>query len=183
MWWVVAFLFLFLLAFFIYLLVAPFHIEANSETGVFRFRFHRLAEGRLVADENGVLLQVRVAWWKHTYDLLAPGTRKAAERTKPAAVKKRKRTKKRTRSFSEVLELIRAVAQSFRIRHCFISIDTGNMPLNGVLYPWFYLLGRYTGHPIQINFHGEEIIQLHVQNSLARILWAIFKTKLKTKKS
>ncbi len=182
MWWFVSFLFLFLLAFLIYLLFIPFSIEADSETGVFRFRFHWLAEGRLIADETGIVLQVRVAWWKRTIDLLAPQKKKTGQPAKPTAVKKR-RPKKRTRSLNEMLDLIRAVARSFRIRHCFISIDTGSMPLNGVLYPWFYLLGRYTGHPIQINFHGEEIIQLQVQNSLARMLWAIFKTKLKTKKS
>lgn len=179
MWWIVSFLFLFLLAFLIYLLFIPFHIEADSETGEFRFRFHWLAEGRLVADETGIVLHIRAAWWKKSIDLLAPQKPKTG---KKAAVKKSRR-KKRTPSISETLDLIRAVAKSFRIRYCFISIDTGSMPLNGVLYPWFYLLGRYTGHTIRINFHGEEIIQLQVQNTLARIVWALIKNKLKTKAS
>lgn len=182
MWWIVSFLFLFLLACLIYLLFIPFRIEADSETGEFRFRFHWLAEGRLVADETGIVLHVRVAWWRKTIDLLAPPKQQKRETGKKAAVKK-SRPEKRKASVTETLDLIRAVAKSFRIRHCFISIDTGNMPLNGALYPWFYLLGRYTGHPIRINFQGEEIIQLQVQNTLARILWALFKNKLKTKKS
>lgn len=178
MWWFLAGFLLCCVALLLYLLFAPFFIEIDSETGIFRFRFHRLADGQLVANENGCLLHIRVAWWKKTVDLLQPRKQEPAEAAKASPAKQKQR-RKPAPSFHKTRKRIIAVLKSFRIRHCFISIDTGNMPLNGFLYPWFFLLSRQSGQPIQINFWGAEIIQLRLQNSIARMAWALIKSNFK----
>jgi len=55
-------------------------------------------------------------------------------------------------------------------------LDTGDMPLNGILFPWFYLFSRRVNHDVLINFNNENTIKLKIENSIARMLWAYIKS-------
>ena len=106
-------------------------------------------------------------WWEKTYNLnnlLSGKTGKA----------KNKKTQNHSIN-KPIIKLINLI-QSFKINKLFITIDTGNMPLNGALYPWFHLLSMKKNRTININFWGENIIIIHLENSLARMLWAYFKS-------
>ena len=150
---------------FIYLLFAPFFVEIDSVKRLFRIKFHRLASARLIFDESSILLELKTAGWQKKIDLL-----EIKEKNKKAVVKNEK--KKQTKiSFQKFL----AVLKSFRIRKFFLTLDTGDMQMNGILYPLFVLTSISSGKNITINFLDENKLILQIENNLARIIWAYIK--------
>ena len=67
------------------------------------------------------------------------------------------------------------ILKSFRIRKFLISVDTDNMQVNGIMYPICLLAQNISGRQIGINFVGENIIILKIENNIARIVWAFIK--------
>lgn len=166
MWWLIV-PGSFLILIFAYLLFAPFFLEVDSGSGLYLVRFHRLFSARLSFKENSVFADLRIAWWKKQIDLLET---KSSE--KQTEVKKDKKEARRI-SFRKMLGIIR----SFRIKKLFVDWDTGDIPLNGLLFPFFLLLSAKSGKHININFKGENKLILKLENNLARIIWAFIKTK------
>lgn len=173
-WWIVPLAFILLLLG--YLLFARLVIDIDSTTGLIQFRFDRLVCVNLLLNESAQVLRVRVAWWTKEYPLFEPGKKAGPEKPQPAAQKKKVRRRRKRMPAKKMFRKIKAVLLSFRIRTCTVSIDTGNMPLNGILYPWFYLLKCRTGKNIEINFWGENTVILQIENSFARMLWAYIKS-------
>jgi hypothetical protein len=91
-------------------------------------------------------------------------------------VKKSEKSNSNFFSSQKFFKKMRLILKSFKIKKCFITIDTGNMPLNGMLFPWIYLLSIYTKKTVMINFSEKNIIILQIENSIARMLWAYFKS-------
>lgn len=144
----------------IYLLFAPFYLEIDSIKDLFRVRFHRLAAARLVIKERSVKVELIIAGWKREFDPFS----RALYKSKPhPAIKKRRKS-------SISLPLIKAMVKSFKINSCYLSIDTGDMPLNGILYPGFYWLSRLTGKTFEINFSDKNELILEIKNNIARII-------------
>lgn len=172
MWWLLWILPLIILIAIIYLLIAPFYIELDSKMGICRFRFHKLANAEILMHDDSLFLRFKIAWWRKELDLFAPKqiNKQIADKDKPV---KKKSAFKMKRLPQRMLSIIK----SFSVRKCYVSIDTGNYPANGILYPWFYLLGAQTGKTIMINFWGENEIILTIKNSLARIAWAFLRAK------
>lgn len=168
MWWLI--LPALLIAVFLFILFAPIVIDVDSEQGVIGIRFSRLAEANLCLNETVQVARVRIAWWKKEYDLtrLPVSSKPKVKREVPA---KRKRMQVRT-----LLRKIKGVLRSFRLNTCTVSIDTGDMPMNGILFPFFYLLRLRTGKDISISFTGETVVVLQAENSIARMLWAYVKS-------
>ena len=54
-------------------------------------------------------------------------------------------------------------------------MDTDNMQVNGIMYPICLLAQNISGRQIGINFVGENIIILKIENNIARIVWAFIK--------
>lgn len=157
------------------LLFAPIVIDIDSTTGWIAVRYGRMAAGALVLNEEELVVRVRALGWKKEYDLMAL----AGEEKKTKQVERARRPKadrRRKMDAGKMFRKIRGVLRSFRVERCEISIDTGNMPLNGVLYPWVYLLRLRSGKNISINFSGEETVILRVRNTVARMLWAFIKS-------
>lgn len=167
MWWLLGFIIL--LSPFAYLLFAPFFIEIDSAMDLYRFRFHRLASVCLLIDDS-LYVDVKFLWWSKKYDLLK---RQYAKTEKKVKIKKHPEKKTGHRNIR--MNRIWKVIQSFRFNRCFITFDTSDMPLNGILYPWFYMLSWKTGKTIMVNFCGENKVQLEIENSIARMLWAYIK--------
>jgi hypothetical protein len=119
------------------------------------------------------VVRVKVAWWRKEFDLFQ--TTKA-----PTPVKSEKTVKKRKArkpmSPGKLLRKVRAILSTFRITRCFITIDTGDMRVNGILYPWVYLLKRRIRKNVSINFWGENVVILEAKNTIARMLWAYIKS-------
>lgn len=172
MWWLLWILPIILFILIIYLFVAPFYFEIDSRNGKLEFRLHKIAHAQIIILRDSIFLQYRIAWWEKEIDLLAP---KKIKKQIPAHTKVAK--KKRSFKLKHMPQRILAVLKSFSLKECYISIDTGNYPANGILYPWFYLLGAQTGKTIMINFWGENEIILTIKNSCARICKAFIMVK------
>ena len=164
LWWLIPVLTLvFILSF---LLLTPFYIELDSRSGLFRFRIQRIANAIIYIAESSLFIDLKIAWWQKKIDLFAP--------RKKVALKKEKKIKRRTHKIP--VKKIWSVIKSFKINKCILNIDTGNMPLNGILYPLFAWLENRTEKPVAINFKGENVMVFETENNLARMLWAYIKS-------
>lgn len=159
-------LLLIVLVVFLYLFFAPFYFEINTTDSTYRIRFHRLASISLKMIDRSLMAEIKICWWIKRFELW-PGKNGAG---KEARIDKTpvKAKKKRKMPFRK----IKAVLKSFKISKCSVSVDTGDMQLNGVLWPVFYLFKVRSGKDMRINFIGENKIILEVKNNLARMSWA-----------
>ncbi|TKB96821.1 hypothetical protein [Pedobacter cryophilus] len=148
---------------FSYLLFAPFYLEANSTVNRLRLRFHKIATAEIQMANRTLFLKIKVAGWKKKIDLLAPTTKK--EKTE---VKKRKTSKSKYFSFSK----LKSIINSFKINTCYINLDFENVRWNAALFPVFYGLSRVSKKQFHINFVGQNQINLQIENTMARIIWA-----------
>jgi hypothetical protein len=169
MWWIIIATVIFLLL--IYLLFAPFFVEIDSNNDLYCVRFHRLASASIFLDHTTIFLKLRIAWWRKNIKL--SGSEHTKKKTRQVV---KREAKKSTVSPHKILKKAKAIVKTFKVNECLIMIDTGNMPLNGILYPWLYFLSRYSGKTIMINFWNENQIKLQVENNAARIIMAYLKS-------
>lgn len=148
-----------------YLFFAPFYLEINTVEGLYRIRFHRLANVSLKPSNSSIILEVKIGGWRKQIDLFATGT---ISKGKPVE----ERTKRRKEKWKIPWQKIRGVVASFKVNKCRVLIDFGNVQLNAILYPVFYFVSVYTGKNIQTNFIGKNEIILEIENNLARMSWA-----------
>lgn len=151
-----------LLALLLYLFFAPFYIEVNSNTGILRLRMPHLASVSLHI-EDGIYIEAKLPGCTRRW---VPGFYEKKNELHKTG-KPVKQNKGALTGISPAR--LKALAGSFKINTCTISIDTGDMPWNGMLYPAFYWLSWYSGKRIAINFTGKNEIVLEIQNSLARM--------------
>jgi hypothetical protein len=159
-------LLLLIIVIFSYLLFAPFYLEINSISDFYGIRFHRMAYAKLIITDNLFKIDLCIAGWRKQIDLLA----------KPAKGEQKEKqilSERKNKPFKISFGKIKAIMKSFKINKCHLNIDTGNVQLNGILYPGFYWLGKHTNNPIGINFFNETEIILEVENNLARVLKAL----------
>jgi hypothetical protein len=169
MWWVIT---LICLSIFTSLLFVGLYIDIDSTKNIYRIRFSNLISAQLVFPRQTIHLEIRIVLWKRNYDLMRIGKNKNKSSRDKADIE----NPVQKYSGEKVFRLMRALIISFKIRKCTIMIDTGNMPLNGILFPWFYLFSRRINKTVMINFTGNNSVILQLENSLARMLWAYFKS-------
>jgi hypothetical protein len=162
---------LILIAVFSYLLFAPFYLEINSNNGFYGIRFHYLASANLVLVDDRLKINIKAVGWHRLMDPFAKSVKAEA---KPVPSKKKKKSR-----FS--LALAKALLKTFKIKKCYLNVDTGDVRLNGILYPMAYWLGDYTAKPITINFLHHNEIDLEIENNMARLIRAYIYSSIKTK--
>jgi hypothetical protein len=147
------------------LLFIPFYLEMDSRIGLCRFRFLRLASATFYLDDDSIFLNMKIAWWYKKFDLLQPGRRRKniSEKSKKESGRKRIPLKKMT-----------AIFRSFKVNKFQLTIDTGSMQLNGILYPLFSCIS--TNKPVTINFNNENSFVFEIENNIARMVWAFIKS-------
>lgn len=168
MWWIIIAFFILIIA---YLIFAKVCIEIDSTVDLYRLSFGKFLIVNIVASNESIQLESNIFGWKRIHDLNS-----VSKVENNQSVKKNLKKSRNKKSFHAYIKKVRFFITSFNIKKCVILIDTGNMPLNGILFPWFYLLSIYTKKNISINFWGENIIILQIENSIARMLWAYFKS-------
>lgn len=151
-----------------YLLFAPFYVEANSTLNILRLRFHKVATAELLLANQTLLIEIKVAKWKKQIDLFAPKAKK-----KKITVKKLKPSK----GFPLSLSKVKTIISSFKINTCNVNLDFQNTKWNTMLYPLFFGLSMQYQKQFQINFMGQNQINIQIENSLARILRAYILNK------
>ncbi len=149
-----------------YLLLAPFYIEVNTETGLCQVRFHRMAKAGIRIVGNRLQIYLNVAGYTKLINTIDVSGQHLSEKKKKIVVKRKRR--------SSSIQLIKAIARSFRVNRCYVNIDTGDLGLNGMLFPLFFWMSTASGKHIYINFLGENTVVLEIQNRLSRILQAFF---------
>ncbi|MBL7931290.1 MAG: hypothetical protein JNL60_05295 [Bacteroidia bacterium] len=149
-----------------YLLFAPFYFEVDSNQGLLRFRFHKAASISLKL-ENTLFLELKVFGWIKKLDVESPYKKTETTNKKP-----NNQIRNRV-SFAQ----LSAVLKSFKIKSCRISIDTGDVQWNAMLFPVFYFLHWRSGKNLEINFTGKNEIVLHIKNNIARMGWAFISSK------
>ncbi len=169
MWWLIPAI---ILLVFIGLLFARWFIEIDSTKDLYSIRFEKIASAGLTLHNDAIKFELKIFGWKKIYDF----EKLLLSRTEKSAVKPELRKSKNRFKLKNPFQKFMNVMKSFKITHCNIKIDTGNMPLNGILFPCFYLFSIRTNKIIMINFWGENTVVLQLENSLARMLWAFFKS-------
>jgi hypothetical protein len=153
----------------LYLLFAPVVLEIDSQKQVYQVRVSSLVRAALRITVEGWYINLQIAFWRKNIDLFnLPGR-------KPVREKKKARYKKKRHSGFSFREIM-AVLKSFRVREWKVILDTGDMALNGKLFPWFYLFSAVTGRSCRISFNDDTVIQLHIRNSIGRMLVAYIRT-------
>jgi hypothetical protein len=145
-----------------YLLLAPIRIEINTRLNIYGARFHRLARVRFFSTPESMYMEWHVLGWHKSIDLLAISPQKA----------KRKENTESKKSGTMSAHKFIAVLKTFKISACHIVLDTGDMALNGILYPWLLGMGRLVNGDVRINFNNENSILLEIENNLLRLFWA-----------
>lgn len=149
----------------IYILFAPLLVEIDSNNKVYQIRIVPVFKMWWVADnflghpEMNLLGIHKI--------LVFPDFKKETIKAKTKKVSQLKL------NFRRVL----AIIKSFKVIKCLVNIDTGDMPLNGKLFPVMYLLSRLTGKTFYINFVGKNEVVLTIKNNAFNILKAYIKNK------
>lgn len=150
---------------FIYLFFAPFYLQINTDSNLYQLRFHKIASANLKIGDDVILLDIKILWWYKRIDLFNI-------KSSPSEKLPNKNVKKEKVKPKIMWRKIKAVLRSFKINSCIVSIDTGNVQLNGILFPFVYLFSVYVKKNIRINFINENKIILELENNLARMSWA-----------
>lgn len=161
-----------LLGIFIYLLVAPFALLVDSNKMLIQIRLFGIASAQPLIIDNDIVLLIRVFGISFRLNI--------TEKIKSAGAKKKKRktqddkhvAPKTKQSKAFQLRKMLNVLRSFRFKVFRLHIDTGDYPLNGLLFPLFFWLSRWSKKDFQVNFDDRNELVMHVENSLARILLA-----------
>jgi len=141
-----------------YFLFAPFCIEIDSEKQIFRFKFHSWLELRLVESQNSLFIRLKIFGLTKLWDVFSDNKR-------PQKKEKFRKPKKSKISKERLIALLK----SFKLIKFQLTIDTGDMPTNGLLFPVFYLIKERTHLDVSINFKNYNIFILHTENNLARV--------------
>lgn len=70
-----------------------------------------------------------------------------------------------------------SILKSFELSHLRINLDTGNNSLNGIIFPFFFLISYFFKTNICVNFVGKNSLKIILKNNLARLSWAFFSSK------
>jgi len=156
-------LILFITCLALYLLFAPLVLEVNTHNNLYRFAVLPVFSIRWVYDVFPGHPEISICGFKRKLDLF---------QQKDKAVQKKKRKKDHQSFFKPSFQGIKAVVKSFRVKRWLVNIDTGDMALNGVMYPLMYILTRITRRTFTINFLGKNEIIITIHNNAFRMLKA-----------
>lgn len=150
----------------LYLLFAPIVLVMDSARGIYGLRFHHLFSLRLVLRDNFIVLKMRAAGIPFEKRLL-PTEKPADIATRAKSPKKRKKSRFRVKALWHV-------CKSFRVRRCVIVMNVADMVLNGLMFPLLYWIGRWSGREIRISFWEDGEMDVELENTAARMLYAYF---------
>lgn len=155
-----------LVLFALYLSIAPIVIDADSTTGLFRIRYHRLASAKVILPEGSIVIDFRMMFWHYQFDLLD------LPEKRPVSTSMIRKKKTQRIPFERIMAFIR----SFTIQKFNFSLDTGSPQWNGILFPLFFHLGRKYELNLAVNFVGKNELKLQVKNTIARMMWAYIRS-------
>jgi hypothetical protein len=150
------------------MLFAPIYLQIDSTKAVCKLKFHHIASVSIRIYDEKLFIELRIVKWTKQFNLLA------ANKNKPSVYREKRIHPKRATKPIIPWKRMQNVIKSFRINDCKITIDTGNVQANALLFPIVYWMQIKSKKDISINFTGKNIIVLEIQNNLARMSWAYF---------
>lgn len=153
----------------LYLLFAPFYLEIDTSKSICMARLHWLGVARLLIRENSLVLRWRILGIGKDTDLVV-------ETRGPKSSKPNKRSKKPRKAADPPLRKIIAVIRSFKVNKFSLQLDTGNMELNGLLFPWLSGVSWLLHRNVWINFNDRNELILEIENNAFRVLRAFLFT-------
>lgn len=163
---------LILLFSFIYLLFSTIVIDIDTTMAYYSIRFGKLLQLLLLTAPPINTVELKIAFWRKRLKIRTNYFEKISTNYQSTNQSNRKTF---TTQPNFTLNKVIGIVKSFKLTRCNIILDTGNMPLNGFLFPWFYLLSIKLNKVIGINFNGRNSCILQVKNSIAQMLWAYIK--------
>lgn len=170
---IVLYIFLFILAFIIFLLlwilIAPFVIRINTITQTYFVQFWGLVKADIVPTDDFLIIKMTVVVFPFTIDPLKMKRRKKSgkkQKRKKDKSKKKKSSKSSKGSFRIIYRVVRQVFRSFHVKKGDICFDTGDAALNGRLVPLLSVLNDRFKIQTKINFDGRNYADIHIVNQL-----------------
>ena len=146
----------------IYILFAPFYLNINTINGSFIIKFHKIIFAQFIIIENSLILDLKILGWQKQINISNQKEQKEKSFKRPA----------KTREKSIPFRKVSAVIKSFKVNKFYLTINFGNMMLNGILYPIFSYFSISSMKRIDINFFNENELILEVENNFFRIIRA-----------
>lgn len=146
-----------------WLLMAPIVLKIDTQEELCYLKWKGIAGVRLLVLADEIVLKIQVFFWKkNIYPLShSPKTLTAKQAHKP------KKKKKRQLPWRKGKKLL----QSFTIQTFQLDLDTDDFVQNSYLLPIFYFLSNERRR-LRINYSGQTVLKLVVQNRLYHLLKA-----------
>ncbi len=154
-----------------WLLLSPLDLRIDTQNNLYFLRWRYLARAEVLSDDGpGLAVRLWVGPFRWRFDLLEWAGKEKTEKPKPEKKEKAKRKKSRMPKWATIRRIIR----TFRVRRCFVDLDTGDYTRNAWLFPLFYLLRRPRA-AVRVNFQGRNEVDLWIQNRPINVLIAFLK--------
>jgi hypothetical protein len=163
--WILVFLILVLVA----ILLAPLRIQIDSDQGIYEVTWGHVV--RMSIFPVDLKMRLSLFGMRKEWPLVSRRDRRE---------KKAKSKKRRGPAAFSGMRFLR-VLRTFRVREWVIDIDTDDYCRNAYLYPVFHFLNLWKGQ-WRVNYEGEFVVRLTVDNRLSRILGALLLPSLKNRK-
>ena len=149
---------------FIYFLFAPILLEIDTHIHLYRFSIVPIFRIWWVFDD--VFGHFEMSFMDFKMIL------KKDENTNAKKIVKTKKIRRKKSGFTISFSKIFAVFKSFKVKKWLVNIDTGDMALNGKLFPVMYLVSVMTDRKTQINFVGNNEAVITIENTCFRMIMA-----------
>jgi hypothetical protein len=167
---IIALLLLALLAFALWLLLAPFSLRLDTYRDEYYLKWHSIGSARLLLLDGELAIGLRLGPWRKKLYPLRPGAKpeKTAAEEQPATPQPGPAKKpRRPFPWRKMLRVLR----TFRVREFQLEIDTDDFARNAWLFPLVHSIGALRRR-VHINFLGRNEGVLVVKNRLWDMGWA-----------
>lgn len=162
-----------LLAILAWLLIAPLQLQIDTTANHYRVQWKTIGYGQLIIRPAELAVRLKVLFWQKEWPLFPP-TPKTKEEPKPEQHHPENQQSQKAKKRSWPKLNFRALLRTFEVKRLRLHLDTDDFIVNSYLFPIFYLLRR-EDRDLQINYKGEALLQLVVENRLYRLVLAFMR--------
>jgi len=151
-----------------WILVARIELTIDTLHNEYKLCWYSIGSARLIPQDKGITLLLNCFGWSKEMDLLTFLARSSKRKpTASTSIKQRKIKAKnavnRRIGVRKMIEILR----TFRVRKCYLELDTDDFILNSFLFPLAHFLHSPT-HQLKINYQGNTHFSLIIDNRLYR---------------
>ena len=164
------------LALLLFLLFTTITLKIDSYQQQYYVQVWGLCRASIVTGDAPIL-EFRVLFLRFRIDLLEQVSKGIARRKQRQEAATSSPERKDRRMPKRMGQRLWRVLRSFKVRQLELDLDTGSVQWNAYLWPLFYFLRfRHALRHLHINYNGRVEAALHIENRLARMLWAFIRS-------